>query len=343
MSAALVIHNAGPGVTLQDAGRHGYLRFGVSEAGPMDPLSFSTANLAAGNIASATAIEISLGGLDITAEGGIIPVAIAGGNFNVSLDGNKLPHMVRLDLKPGARLSIRPGPFGMWTYLAIGGRIDIPSVLNSNATHTRSGLGGLTGRGLVAGDRIPISAPRNAEPGIFTILAPWLERPSDIIRVMLGPQEDYFDPDQISAFLQCPWTVSVRSDRMGYALEGPKLSHAKGFNIVSDGIAMGAIQIPGDGRPVVLMADRQPTGGYPKIANVIGSDLGRLAQLRPGSRFRFAAVSFEEAIEARKAEQAALASSIVLEPLTRESFSAEFLLALNLVDGVTAGADEVSP
>jgi allophanate hydrolase subunit 2 len=121
---------------------------------------------------------------------------------------------------------------------------------------------------------------------------------------------------------------------MGYLLEGPQLTHVKGFNIVSDGIAIGGIQVPGEGRPIVLMADRQPTGGYPKIANVIGPDIGRLAQLRPGDRFRFQAVSVDEAVVVRRQEADALATRLALEPLVRADFPSEFLLGLNLIDGV---------
>ena len=166
----------------------------------------------------------------------------------------------------------------------------MPPALGSVSTHTRSGLGGLDGRALATGDELPIAEPRTLDQAMARIEAPWLDRPGDEIRVLLGPQDDYFAADQIAAFLRGPWTVSGRSDRMAYLLDGPRLVHAKGLNIVSDGIAMGAIQVPGSGQPVVLMADRQPTGGYTKIANVIGADLGRLAQLRPGARFRFRAV-----------------------------------------------------
>jgi allophanate hydrolase subunit 2 len=142
--------------------------------------------------------------------------------------------------------------------------------------------------------------------------------------------------------LQGPWALSNRSDRMAYILEGAPLTHAKGFNIVSDGIAMGAIQVPGNGQPMVLMADRQPTGGYPKIANVIGVDLGRLAQFRPGAAISFQAVTIEEAVTLRRNEVAALAASVLREPLIRTDLSSEFLLATNLVGGVSAGDDMVS-
>ena len=341
MSVALRVLAAGPGVTLQDGGRHGYLRFGVTGAGPMDPLAFATANRAIGAASDAPAIEVSLGGIELTADGGEVSIAIAGGVFKIALDGRELPASVLVRLKPDARLSIRPGPEGAWCYVAPAGRIDVAPVLGSVSTHTRSGIGGIGGRSLMAGDLLPIANARALDPAAATISAPWLDRPGTEIRVLLGPQDDYFSADQIAAFLAGPWTLSGRSDRMAYQLEGPKIGHAKGFNIVSDGIAHGAIQMPGSGQPVVLMADRQPTGGYPKIANVIGADLGRLAQLRPGATFRFRAVTREEAVAARRAEADVLAGPPPIEPLVRTDFSSEFLLGLNLVGGVVGRGEDI--
>lgn len=334
---ALKILTAGPGVTLQDHGRDGYLRYGVTAAGPMDRLAHATANLALGNDAGAAAIEISLGGIEVAAEGAPLSIAIAGGGFEVLLDGVKLPGWVRLELAPGAKLTVRAGTGGAWTYLAVAGRIDLPPFLGSLSTHTRSALGGLDGRGLAAGDTLPIAdeQPRADVPEL--LLAPWLARPTDVIRAVPGPQDDYFSQDQIEIFRQGPWTVSPRSDRMAFRLDGPRLKHARGFNIISDGIAMGSIQVPGDGQPLALMADRQSTGGYPKIATIIGPDVGRLAQLRPNQPFRFEIVSVAEAVAARHAEAEALAAPLQTEPVVRREFPSEFLLGLNLIDGATAG------
>ena len=336
--AIVRVLSAGPGATLQDAGRHGYLRFGVTAAGPMDRIAHATANLAVGNSADATALEVSVGGIEVTAESGPLHVAVAGGEFTLSLDGRPLPPAVILNLDEGAVLKIRAGRSGSWCYLAVAGRFVVPKVLGSHATHSRTGFGGVGGRAIVAGDRLGIerSGRRSisSAPSSSAIVAPWLDRPLDTIRVVLGPQHDYFADDQISAFLAGPWSVSARSDRMACFLEGPRLTHARGYNIVSDGIAMGAIQVPGDGRPIVLMADRQSTGGYPKIATVIGPDLGRLAQARPGAAFSFEAVSIGQAVEARREEAALLARGIVVEPLLRTHLSSEFLLGLNLIDGV---------
>jgi biotin-dependent carboxylase-like uncharacterized protein len=337
VSTALRILAAGPGVTLQDGGRHGALRFGVTPAGPMDPLAFATANRAVGAPPEAPALEVSLGGLELAVEGAVISLAIAGGPFRLALDGRALESPALIRLSPTQRLAIRAGAQGAWCYVAVAGRISVPPVLGSVSTHTRSGLGGLSGRALVAGDVLPVMTPRSLDPALARITAPWLDRQGDVIRVVLGPQDDYFAADQIAAFLQGPWTLSNRSDRMAYLLDGPPLAHVKGFNIVSDGIALGAIQIPGNGQPTVLMADRQPTGGYPKIATVIGADVGSLAQLRPGAQFRFRAVTIEEAVAARRQEALALAGPIGLEPVLRTDISSEFLLGLNLIDGISGG------
>ena len=155
-----------------------------------------------------------------------------------------------------------------------------------------------------------------------------------MIRVLLGPQADYFTEAAIAEFLAGSWTIGPRGDRMACFLEGPVLKHSDGFNIVSDGITMGAIQVPGEGQPIVLMADRQPTGGYPKIATVIGADLGRLAQARPGSKIRFRSVTHDESVQARAREADILARGFITEPLIRTQFTSEFLLGLNLIDGV---------
>jgi biotin-dependent carboxylase-like uncharacterized protein len=340
MSAALKIVNAGPGVTLQDAGRHGYLRYGVTAAGPMDAPAMATANLAAGRAAGATAIEVSLGGIEVSAEGAALPVAIAGGNFDITLDGQRLPAAVRLALTPGPKLRIRAGSDGAWCYLAVGGAIDVPPMLGSNATHTRSALGGIDGRALGAGDALPVRDIGAGESGAAALTAPWLDKSDEPIRVILGPQDDYFPKPQIEALVRERWTISNRSDRMAYFLDGASITPENALNIVSDGIVMGAIQVLGDGRPMVLMADRQVTGGYPKIATVIGPDLGRLAQLRPGAPVRFAVTTIDAAVQARRAMRAMLDAPIEATPLTREP-NAELLLGSNLISGVTADGGSV--
>jgi allophanate hydrolase subunit 2 len=168
------------------------------------------------------------------------------------------------------------------------------------------------------------------------LTAPWLDRSVDPIRVILGPQDDYFSREQIETFCRERWTISHRSDRMAYFLDGAQVAPANGLDIVSDGIVMGAIQVLGDGRPMVLMADRQVTGGYPKIATVIGPDQGRLAQMRPGASVRFAVTTTEAAVAARRAQRALLDAAVEATPLVR-SPDAELLLGANLISGVSSG------
>jgi 5-oxoprolinase (ATP-hydrolysing) subunit C len=342
MSVRLRVLTAGPGVTLQDGGRWGWLRYGVTAAGPIDPLAFATANLATGGAHDAPAIEVSLSGLELSVEGGELSVAVAGGAFRLTYEGREFTTPAVIRLIPHAALAIRAGADGAWCYVAVAGRLDVPATLGSVSTHVRSGIGGLQGRALAAGDVLRVSSPQILEPDIATISAPWLVRADGPIRVVLGPQDDYFSDDQIECFLRGPWTLSSRSDRMAYILDGVPLVHAKGFNIVSDGIVMGAIQVPGNGLPVVLMADRQPTGGYPKIATVIGVDLGRLAQRRAGASLSFRSVGADEAVSLRRSEAAVLAAPIMREALIRTELSSEFLLATNLVDGVSTGDETAS-
>jgi biotin-dependent carboxylase-like uncharacterized protein len=327
MSARLLIHAAGPGVTVQDAGRVGLSRFGVTPAGPMDPAAFLTSTRLVGAHA---AIEVSLGGVEVSAEGATLAVAIAGGAFDIQLDGRPLPPACLLQLTEGARLAIRAGGAGAWCYLALGARLDLPPTLGSLATHARSGLGP---KPLARGDALPLADLAPGPDAPRALIAPWLATDDTPIRVMLGPQDDYFDAATLQTFLSADWRIGPRSDRMAYALEGPRLVHARGHDIVSDGAAMGAIQAPGSGAPFVLMADRQPTGGYPKIATVIGADLGRMAQRRPGDTLRFTAVDWETAVAARAALRKEMAAGAILSPLAA-GISDAALLAENLIGGV---------
>lgn len=334
MKAALRILSAGPGTAIQDGGRHGYLRYGVTSAGPMDPVSHATANMAVGARVDAAALEVSVGGVALTTDRPVVLAVVAAG-FAVSVDRTVLPSNTTFQLLPGQVLAIRPGDRGSWGYVAIDGEIALPKALGSLSTHTRSHLGGFQGRALQAGDTLPVTMRKKAgEWETRVIKAPWLGFSPGIIRVIAGPQHDYFSGEQQAIFETSPWKVSGRSDRMAYQLEGPKLVHLRGFNIVSDGVALGAIQVPGDGQPIVLMADRQPTGGYPKIANVIGADIGRLAQARPGDILRFGFVSVADAVDARRQLQRAMADGPELMPLIRTSFTSEFLLERNLISGV---------
>ena len=333
--ARLRILAAGPGATIQDAGRYGYLRYGVTSAGPMDWTALQTVALALGNDSRAAAIELSVGGLSLCAEEGALVVAFAGGDFDWRRDGRPLPLAARLTLRPGEVLSARAGRGGAWSYLGIAGGVDTPLEMGSRSTHVRSGIGGLEGRMLRAGDILPIGASGAAGAATDAeIDAPWLGGGRDPIRVVLGPQDDYFTPAALAGFFEADFTLTLAADRMAYRFEGAAVAHARGHDIVSDGVALGAIQIAGDQAPLVLMADRQPTGGYPKLGHVILADIGRLAQMRPGEVCRFRRASLDEARAAlREMDQAIATTTARLRPLRREMTSA-WLLENNLIDGV---------
>lgn len=290
---ALQVLRAGPLCTLQDAGRHGYLRFGVTPAGPMDWAGHAVANLLAGNPAGAGAVEVGPGGIAVTAAVAAVRLGLWARGFRVRRDGTPVASRAVLWLEPGARLDIEPGSAGSWAYVAVAGGFALAPVLGSLSTHLRSGIGPCGA--LAAGQALPVhpQGPPREDWGLFgpgsTGTGP--------IRYVPGPQDDRFAPDALSG----GFTLSPRSDRMAYRLAGAPVVAKGGHDIVSDGIAMGAIQVPGDGMPFVLMADRQPTGGYAKVGTVIRADLPRLSQMRAGDALRFAPVTVAEAVAALRA------------------------------------------
>lgn len=306
MPGVLEIMRAGVGSTIQDRGRLLFRRYGVTPAGPMDWVAFRTANFALGNDNDAVAIEIGPGWFEIRADCSI-PVAFCGGAFNWTLDGKALGQAARITLQPGQRLAATPGASGVFSYLAVAGGLATPPVLCSRATHTRAHLGGIDGRVLRDGDRLPLSATSFSRQANATITAPWLAGDPQPLRVVQGPQDDYFTADALATFFASEFRVSRRTDRMAYRLDGPNIAHARDFNIVSDGIAPGAIQIAGDGQPLVLMADHPPTGGYPKLGHLIRADIARLAQMRAGAVCRFAPIEVEAARQLLIAQEAAIA------------------------------------
>ena len=304
----------------------------MTPAGPMDWVAHETANCALGNSPEAAAIEIGPGGIALAVDAPL-PLAFAGGGFTWSRAGAALPASARIMLKPGEVLRARAGTWGSFAILAVPGGIDVAPVMGSRATHVRSGLGGLDGRMLRAGDRFEVAA--GAPQDDVAIEAPWLARDAAAIGVVLGPQDDHFAQATIDAFLAATWTLTAQADRMAYKLDGPKIAHARDFNIVSDGVAPGAIQIAGDGQPMVLMADRQPTGGYTKIATVGRADIARLAQLRPGESCRFEVRDVEAARSALLDLRNRIATTANRLVALRRVPSAAALAGENLVGGVT--------
>ncbi len=332
---------AGRGETIQDGGRRGFLRFGVPTAGPMDWVAHSTANRVLGNEPGAAAIEASITGIDLMCEMASLRMAYAGGDFVYTCNGIRLPNAAVICLNPGDHVSIKAGSWGAWTYVAIPGGVEVPLVLGSRSTSLSAQFGGLDGRSLARGDVLSPIAPTSTviRTGLEVLIAaPWLERSTKRVRLILGPQDDFFDPASIEALFHDTYFLAPRVNRIGYWLNGPKFKHSsKGYNIVSDGIALGAIQVPGSGQAVVLMADRQPTGGYPKIAAVIRADLGRLAQTRPGEELRFERGDPAQARDALSELDGNL--NRVADYLSvAGSTHSEYLFGCNLIDGVVSTA-----
>ena len=284
---------AGPLVTFQDIGRPGNMRYGVSASGPMDIVSFEAANAVLGNETKQTAIEISLGGLILQCHEGSITLAITGGDFLIEYQGQKISSWTVLTLQKGERLSVRAGKSGSWAYLAFSGKLNVKDWLNSSSTHSTSGFGGGI---LKTGQKFKLTDASNQENRIGPILKPNFYT-NDLIHAVLGPQDQYFMNTAIKIFSDSIFKVSDNYDRMGMQLTGPKLELKSALSIPSEPVVKGSIQVSGDGIPTILLADHQTTGGYPKIATVISSDINRLVQLRSNQNVEFILINSNEALQ----------------------------------------------
>jgi len=331
---ALRVLSPGPFTTLQDGGRQGWMRFGVPGSGALDPRALAVANLLVGNPLAQGALEMTLAGGSFVAEG-MLRIAVAGADMAMTIGGIAAAGDRSHTLAPGAVLRVGPARSGARAYLAVTGGFDVVPMFGSVATHVRSGIGGFAGRALRAGDVLPVAglAPAEPERRIAAPPPPACAR----LRIVPGPQDDRFTAAAAATLVESDYVMTARSDRMGCFLAGPALSHEGGFNIVSDAITPGSIQVPGGGEPIVLLADGQTTGGYPKIATVISADLPALGQLRPGDTVRFAAVTLDEALAARRALMAWI-SGLVQHLHPAGALDSEALLGANLISGVTDGA-----
>jgi biotin-dependent carboxylase-like uncharacterized protein len=295
--AIFVVEHAGPLSTIQDAGRSGFMRYGVPRSGPMDREAFAIAHAALGNPSGASAIETTVGGMTLHCLEGSVTFATAGGGFSVEIDGAAVGSWTVATIRAGSRLVIKPGHWGSWTYLAFAGTIVAPQWLGSTATHAVSGLGG--GR-LARGQQIEIAEAEIRETRCGAIPVPVTARPRFEIRVVLGPQDRFFTPETITAFLTRPFKLTSEYDRMGVRLKGASLPIAAALDMPSEPLVRGAVQVPGHGDPIVLLADHQTTAGYPKIATIASVDLDAFVQVRMGQSVLFKAVSAESAIAAAR-------------------------------------------
>ena len=293
----LTISSIGPASSVQDGGRYGAQRYGLTPSGAVDRLGLAAANCLAGNVQMAPAIEIGPYGAGLTARDGAVRVGLSGAPRSADIGGRSVAWDTSVTLAEGETLKLGMARGGSFSYLAIEGGIRGEPMFGSLAVNARAGLGSPYPRPLQAGDELSVAAASVVPKRRIDLPAAG----SGPIRVALGPQNDEFGDDAINLFLDSEWKISATSDRMGYRLEGPVIKHLHGHNIVSDGTVNGSIQVPGNGQPIVLMSDRGTSGGYPKIATVITADFGRFAQIPAGTAFRFKAVTMEEAqAEARK-------------------------------------------
>lgn len=285
--------------TVQDLGRRGYERFGVPVAGAMDGYALRAANGLVGNPWGAAGLEMTIAGPKLQATQNCL-IAVTGGDLSLHVQGRRMPLWTALYVRRGWTISFKGRQSGCRAYLAVAGGIAVPLVMGSRATYLRGGFGGYEGRALRAGDVLPLG-----EPACSLLDQAGQQLPEDLrpdygdaptVEVILGPQDDRFTKEGMATFLSSEYTVDPVSDRMGYRLEGPRIAHKTSADIVSDGIVLGAVQVPASGQPIVMMADRQTTGGYTKIATVVSADIPLLAQCMPGrSRVRFRVTTVDAA------------------------------------------------
>jgi KipI family sensor histidine kinase inhibitor len=335
---------AGMLTTVQDLGRPGLGRYGVAPGGALDRTALILGNRLVGNEPGEAALEMTLLGPTLRFTGAAV-VAVTGADLGARLNGSRLPLWQTIPITAGDELSFSPesgGSAGVRAYLCVAGGLAIPPVLGSRSTDLVGRFGGLAGRALAAGDEIALAAPA---PPADALLRRRLAAPPPTYdatltaRVTLGPQQDRFTDDGLATFLGAEFRVSAKANRTGVRLSGPAIAHTHGADLVSEGIAHGAVQVPGDGQPIVLLAGRQTVGGYVKIATVAGADLDRFAQLRPGGAVRFVAVSPAEAREATLHARATLGPDAVTEsPPSRAGWSPAGVAAA--IGGTAAVNDE---
>ena len=298
----MAMHVIFPGArtTIQDKGRLGYQNSGFAPSGFMDRVASRMANVLVKNDDSDAVLEFCLVGPVLRFDEDV-NLAVCGGDFRIEFGGRSYPPNKAIHVPAGVPVKVTTGAVGTYGSLAVGGGLDIPEVMGSRSTNLRCGIGGFHGRFLKTGDVIELRDPENGKQNLSWRWVPkrHLIMKSDLdltrVRVIPGPQEDMFTENGIKTFYESTYVISPQSDRMGFRLRGPKVESYHGCDILSDGIVNGSVQISGTGEPIVMMADRQTTGGYAKIASVINVDIPLFAQLRPGQEVQFVRCTVQEA------------------------------------------------
>jgi allophanate hydrolase len=343
MSAGLKVLAPGLHTTVQDLGRPGYQAIGVPVSGALDAFSLRLANALVGNPPGTPALEVLISGPTFEVAADTVRVALAGVGTSLAIGAEKarVGAGQSVTLTRGEVIEVVAGRQSACCYLALEGGVAVPLVLGSASTYVRAAIGGLDGRALRRGDFVPLAMARASHRAEHRLSSPIVATGDQPIRVVLGPQQEYFTEEAVAAFLSAEFRISPSADRMGMRLDGPFLEHCLGWDIVSDAIMTGAIQVPGSGQPIVLLADHQTTGGYPKIATVISADLPVVGRRRPGDLLRFAAVTVavSEAL-CRAAEHRLAELAARLEPAPdHPAIDLGSLYGDNLVSGVVSGLE----
>jgi antagonist of KipI len=295
--SSILIVKPGLLTTVQDLGRWGLQSSGVGVAGPMDPFAHRLANALVGNPRDRALLEITLIGPELEFDDERA-VAVAGARFELTLDGRPVREMP-FTVRQGSRVRFGQRIAGARAYLSIQGGISVAPTLGSRSTHLGSRLGGIGGRSLVGGDRVPLGGPgSSALHQARTSLRRELPDSHVRVRVLSGPDTERFHSTALDILQSAPYRIGRDSDRMGFRLEGPPIDHLRGADIISDVTPLGVLQVPASGQPMLLMADRQTTGGYARLATVISADIGLAGQLAPGDSMSFAVCSRHEAMAA---------------------------------------------
>ena len=323
----LLVHRPGLLSTVQDRGRNGWQSRGIGPGGAVDPLALRLANILVGNAADAAGLEFTLTGPVLRFESDAV-IAVTGANLSATIGDRPVPAWHAVLVRAGCELTFGAPVSGCRAYLAIAGGIDVPIVLGGRGTHLRARFGGLNGRALVAGDRLTVGDASSDAQRLAAHLAkseqPWLAEHATLareltatayadapVRLLPGRDTDRLDDAGRRAIFSTPFRVAPHSDRMGVRLEGPGLELAPAEPCLSEPVTSGTVQLPPDGQPIILLADRQTTGGYPVIGHVATVDLPKLAQRRPGESLRFAPFTLDDAQRAMLERERAIATVTV--------------------------------
>ena len=309
----MMVEAPGMFTTVQDLGRPGFGPLGVSASGAADCVALRLGNLLLNNPPGAAALEMTLTGGTFSFPDGA-DFAITGADFAPALDGVQIEQWKVIRAAPGQTLRLDRTRNGARCYLSVAGGFAVDSFLGSASTHVLSGIGGLEGRALKRGDVLEIGdvagpiRPRRVRPDVLAQL-----QPRKLLRVTEGPQSDWFDVDARATFYRATYSVTEDANRMGLRLQGPPIPLATKRTMLTEGAPLGAVQVPESGQPLILFVEQQTTGGYPKIANVIGADMSSVGQLRPRDQVQFELITFEQARELLMDQERLLSSGNLME------------------------------